>query len=471
MLLFCLLPLGQAHAADLPQTTCPQDTAWRESRTQSFSVIFATEDAALAQSLITQLGSWFDETYAQFSGAFGVALPLPLSIRIYPRLIDYDCLNPFAPRLVPGDTHSHIGAREIALVGEAILSDFDSWQAEAQNAFRHELVKLFAEKLSEGIAPPGLLVGLGGYAENPNEVFESRFQGAGLEETPQFSWQELWENAGNLSGEQYLLEATSTVAYLVDVYGWGSFTDFLRALSAAGEYRQALADVYGLSVRELNEHWQQYFEVYVQGRWRANVFHSFDLTVYEQMIAAGAYADAADGLREAIALLTALGQSGAAAQAQTLLARAEQGVQAGALAAQARQELQAGNYAAAQAVAQASLDLYAQLEDERRIEEVTNYRERAEEVLQLRAEVEQLSAGRALTSPIAPRRLLQIGERLGELGDTTGVNAAALALTIVNEQRREAIAWISVGGALVSLALLWRQFRFLRRAPPVEAGL
>ena len=231
VLLFSPIP-KPAHAALMPQATCPQGNVWRESRTEVFSIIYATEDAALAQSLIAQFGSWFDDTYAQFSRVFGVALPLPLSIRIYPRLIHYDCLNPFAPRLAPGDTHSHVGAREIALIGDSILSDFDSWQAEAQNAFRFELVTLFAEKLSEGTAPAGLMVGLGGYAENPNEVFESRFQAAGLEESPQYSWQELWENPANLSGDQYLLEVTSTVAYLVDVYGWGSLTDFLRDLPA-----------------------------------------------------------------------------------------------------------------------------------------------------------------------------------------------------------------------------------------------
>ncbi len=468
-------PQTTARAGEKTQTDCNPPTIWSEVRLDSFAVLYPPESAAFAQALLANFASYEQEleaAYRGFTQVFRVALTTPVTIRLYPRAQDYYCLNTLAPPLGNATTHSHIGTREIALIYENIPEAWNSGsQIETLNAFRYELATLFAEQLTGGLAPPGLLVGIGGYAENPNDVFAARYAATGLGNEPTRTWQALWDDQYLVESPADIFQATSIVAYLVDVYGWDDFAMFLARLSETEGYRQALSDVYGVGVQDLQKQWRDYFKVYVAGRWRVNVFHSFDLDVFEELIAGGAYADAADGLNEAIPVLTAFNQFEDRNRAEALLLKANQGVQAGALAAQARQSILEGKYEDGALLAQQSLALYEALGDTRRVAEVTAYLEVAEKVTGLRQEVERLGDQGGLGNPIALPRLYDLGKELGILGDQEGVSLVQFLMGQISRAQRVLIFVITAGASLlVGVLLLLRLWR-LRKKRPVEADL
>lgn len=458
------LPVQQGNCNNVPDN-------WSELRSSSFALLYPLGQDVLAQSVFSLYGDTLENEYRRFSAAFDSQLSLPVLVRIYPTSNDYLCLNPLVTELAVQATHAHVGNREIALIAENILADPSSWQSNAVNAFRHELAALFVVALSEGTAPLGLQSGTGGYAEDPAETFSARFAEFGNDNDPDHSWQTLWEEELIFSDAALQLETASQVAYLVDVYGWTTFLDFLRALPENSGYGQALVDTYGASVTELEKQWEDYFALYVDGRYRANVLHELDLSVFESMIAAGAYTDAISGLENATLLLETLDQTEKQSTAQTLLLQAESGLQASNLLAQSRQTLQSGDYPLAIALANQAETIYAQLGSTHRQEEIDTYRAWATEVLQLRAELDQIRNGGPLANAIAPLRLGVIGNRLAELGDAEGAEQALFALESRAAQRNTLIAVAGLIGGLVCVFLLWRLARDLRMSPPPEAQL
>lgn len=458
-----------ASASGRHQTDCNYSTTWREFQTESFAIVYPTQNAILAQSVLSSYGDSLDEEFINFSGAFGDGLVTPISIRLYPSSLEYYCLNALAPALGIGATHSHIGSREIALIADTITNNLSQWHSQALNGFRHELVVLFAEYISQGNAPPGLLHGIGGYAENPAETFEARFKAAGSINEPDINWQVLWDGNYLLSDESTHLQVTSTVAYLIDVYGWNTFVSFLQNLVISESYHQALINTYGLGIQDLQAHWREYFQVYVVGRWRANVFHSFDLTVFDEMITAGAYSDAVEGLQEAIPLIESFGEEAELLHAQDLLTRAQSGIEAGALTGQTRQKLLEGEYEKSVELSNQALSLYGQLGDDRRLAELETYLVLAQEVIELRGEIEAIMDNR--TDLTITRRLYQIGQRLNELGDHHGVSLVNIALNDVSAAQRSLIEGIVAVGFVITLLLLWWRFRALWQTIPPEADL
>lgn len=463
------LPKETASASGKYQTDCKHSTSWREYQTESFAIVYPTQYEILAQTVLSSYGDSLDEELINFSGAFGEGLVTPISIRLYTSSLEYYCLNALAPPLGVGATHSHIGSREIALIADSITNNLSQWHSQALNGFRHELVVLFAEYISQGNAPPGLLYGIGGYAENPNETFEARFQAAGSINEPDINWQVLWDGDYLLSDESAHLQVTSTVAYLIDVYGWNAFVSFLQNLFISESYRQALVNTYGSGIQDLQAHWREYFRVYVVGRWRANVFHSFDLTVIDEMLTAGAYADAVEDLQEAIPLIESFGEEEELLQAQDLLTKAQSGIEAGALTSHTRQKLLEGEFEKSIELSNQALSLYGQLGDDRRLAELETYLVLAQEVIQLRGEIEAVMDSRKDLT--VTRRLYQIGQRLNELGDHDGVSLVNIALTDASAAQSSLIEGIVAVGFVIILLLLWWRFRALWQTIPPEADL
>ncbi len=450
------------------QDDCPS-TTWSELRTPAFAFVFPVEYGDLGQSLYNQFAQTLEEEYVRFASVFQLSLALAITIRIYPGEEEYYCLNALAPRLPSGATHTTLSAREIALIGENIDNDLQAWEENALNHLRGELAGLFIKQITGGRIAPGLTLGFSAYAQDPFETFAARVQAPEIGLEPNYTWQYLWENPNNLNDPVFVLNAMSTVAYLIDVYGWSAYLDLLSALPTNDGYRQALVDTYHVGILDLQDHWQQYFSMYIEGRWRANVFYDFDLSIFEGLIEAGAYRDAIEGLMEAIDFLTRSGDTDRLADALELLAIAQSGQEAGALVAVTRQAIQEGGYELAIQLAQLAAETYEALGDTRRLEEVELYRAWAQEVLDLREEVAALQKDIQLTTPTG--RLLEIGQRLNELGDTEGVHTVNQALAEIASQKRTLFQAVSSIGILVCVALIWRRFRNLREPPPPEAQL
>ena len=461
--------VSSVSAAELNQENCNYSKVWREIKTINFAILYSVDNLSLAQEIRSFYASDLDEIYENFSYAFGEVLVTPITIRIYPSEDYYYCLNALVPSLRSGATHSHIGAREISLIAENISSEIDTWHTQGMNGFRHELVVLFAEHLSNGNAPQGLLDGLGGYAEDPKETFEDLYLASDGIEEPTLKWVSLWDGEYRLSSDSAYLQTISTVAYLIDVYGWEMFVSFLENLSDSEGYRQALNKTYGLDVQSLQENWRDYFRVYVAGRWRTNVFHDFDLSVFEELIKAGAYADAAEGLENAWALIENFGNDDAYLYAQELLAKSQLGIEAGAVASQARQAIVSGEFEKGIELSNQALNLYAQLGDTRKNDELNNFIAISTEVLELRNEVASIESN--IINPTVSKRLSNIGERLKELGDQQGFSLVNVALAAIIAGQRLVLNCISFIGILIVLFLLWRRIRSIKHSNPPEADL
>ncbi len=453
-----ILIVGVVTPVQARQDGCDEYTIWKEERTGNFAVLYTPEAGGFAQGMIAQYGDDLEAMYAAFGQAFGESPQTPITIRVYPRAHEYYCLNPFPPTLAPGATHSHISSQEIALLGNELFADVFTWQVEVRNAFNYELAVLFVEQVSGGNAPPGLLAGMGYYAQAPDDVIPPMRTIFGFGSAPTMDWRAVWE-AEDFSDAALGLQAHSITAYLIDVYGWSQYIAFLNKLETAGSYRQALRETYDMSLSELEDHWRVYFPAYLRGRWAVNVIHEFDLSVYEQLLDASAYTDARDGLREAAGVIEIFEGGEKLQYVNDLLRLAELGIEAGALAGQARQAIISGDYPAAASAAEQSLDKFARLGDASRLEEITAYKEIAEEIIVLRIELDELGQKDSLTDPTVPRRLEQIGGRLAELGDKEGVEMTQAALLAVGQNKRY-LSWGLGGlGIVLVLGLLFRQVR------------
>lgn len=464
-----LLLLAFAAATALLATPAAAQTCnayiWGQTSTQAFTFVYQ-EQTPLGEDLAATYGTALDDDYTRLAALFQTSLPTPLTVRIYPRGTDYTCLNALAPRIPSGQTHSHLGAREIALIGEYIQADPEAWSLEGLQVLRHELAILFAQQITGGKVPLGLEMGIGLYAEDPALTFERHLAETPPPAQPSATWRSLWEAPDVISAPEIRLQTASIVAYLVDVYGWDKFVTFLNTLRTAESYRTALTEVYETEFDTLETQWQKYYPYYFEGRWRTNYLYEFSLTPYEQLLTAGAYQAAHDGLTKIIVLLTQRDdQPARLSDAERLLATADTGLAADALARQAHQAYQEGDYPAAVDFATNALDVYASLEDSRNQDTLTTLQTRAQEILTLRAELTTLES--ALTPADAPR-LLEIAPRLGELGDPTGQAQADQLLVQINQQRQQQAQTFALAGAVIGFGLLLLRLFLVRAKTPPE---
>lgn len=460
-----------AYAAPQSQEDCPPEYLWRQIDSGHFVVLYTVSQVSLAEEISENYLQKFEEEFAKYAIAFSTTITTPISIRIYPSETEYYCLNAFAPLITSEDSHSHVGTREIALFAKVINRSPMTWDSQAMNAIRHEIAILFGEKISDGHAPPGLLKGLGGYFENPDETFLQRFDAAGQISKPDRGWQRLWEEDVPASNAIVLIQQSSIVGYLIDVFGWDPFVDFLQAIAENQGYRQALIDVYGVNLQDLQTHWSEYFPVYINRRWQANVVHSHDLTQFDQLVAQGAYKDAVERLENAIPLIELFGSPDQLSEANSLIEKARVGKEAAILALDARQAILDMDYLRGLTRAEQALELYRQLGDFRRNAEVEAYREICSEVLALRAELDSLRGVGTPLDPLRTQKIITIGRRLAELGDSEGANQVQIALLLLGANQQVFVQWVTVVGLLVCVYLIWRRVTFVRKHLPSKVKL
>jgi len=470
MILFGIVSFP-VQATPRAQTTCAGTLHWQNQTVGSFVVVYTRDNLDVAKEFISDFGEPLEAEFQNYAALFGISLETPITIRIYPTLDDYECLNALAPLLREEDTHSHIGGREVALIGEAIKANLSNWTSTARNAMRHEIAVLFAEKITESHAPPGLLQGIGGYFENPAETFERRFNTAGNIQSPTRSIQRLLEEDVPASDALILLQQTSIAAYLIDTYGWVRFLEFLTAVGESVGYRQSFETVYALNIQEVQVEWENYFMPYTSGRWQVNIVHSYDLDRFDLLLAAGAYQDAANELMAAQPILGLFGTGEELARLEEKLRIANQGVLAGNLTLEARQAILEGDYTNCIEKAEQAISIYNQLGDGRRINELEIYRDTAFEILTLRAEMESLKGFDTPLDPQKTQRMLQIGQRLSELGDEQGVKEVQKTMILLSTGQRYFVEWITVIGLLVCVFLIYRRIRGLLRKKPPEVNL
>jgi hypothetical protein len=448
------------------------EVEWQEARTQAFAILYPAGSTG-PEVLSTLSGEELDAEYARFEALFETSLNLPVSIRIYPSINHYYCLNAQAPEILPGATHSHVGSREIALLAENIAANFSAWLSSSRNVLRYEQAVLFAQEAAGENIPPGLLVGIGHYAQDPAETMGSLGLTPGSWGSPGHTWRELWEDPLTQFDFGRKLQATSTVAFLVEQGGWASLVEFLKSLPTSASFSQSLQQVFGQDLASLQNEWQEYYPRYFQGRWQVNALYNYDLTPYEELVKAGSYVEAGKGLQEVIPFLEKTNQTVQLYRAQNMLAMARSGQEAEKLVAQSLQALQDGDLTGAIGLIDQAQHMYSQVGNVQRLDELNAYRDQAfkiqalhEEFGQLQAEAARRPWGLGLGS-----RLISLDQRLGKLGDIQGQLRVRELARLVEAGQREIQMLASLAGAAFVLGLLGLRIWLLRRPPAVEAQL
>lgn len=146
---------------------------------------------------------------------------------------------------------------------------------------------------------------------------------------------------------------------------------------------------------------------------------------------------------------------------------ARKGQEAASLLAQSRQALQTRQYEAAIVLADEAEATYLDLDDQRRQDEITSYRDWAKEVLTLRLELVQLQDSNNADMD----RLVAIGQRLGELGDTESADTVAEIIAAYNLDRQETADNLVWRIALLPVAMIALRVLLVLRRRPVESQL
>jgi hypothetical protein len=455
--------VGYSACYDLPPD-------WSEIRSKYFAIIspVTTEAPVISPSILDEM----DREYRNFSTWFNAELPTPINLRLYPKEDHFYCLNVDAPQYPKGFSHAHIGDREISLIQKNLPGETKELEIEIINALHYELGVLFTSQLSGQKAPVGLKEAVGAYLVNPEDMVSPLVQFYPMRDQLA-NWRQLWESQDYGDKENvFRLQAISTVAFLTDVYGWPSFRDFLKALSTSDNYLDALRKIYSTNVNDLQEKWDQYFPYYKEGRWRAHALYSFDLSAFNDLLEAGAYSDAVDGIKNAITYLESIRETNPDAavkleQARQMLIRAQQGQEAAALIRQARQALVKGEYQACLDLVESSRQIYQGLGDSRHFLELDQYQSWAEEVLQLRNELDELITKNPTQTSISDQaRMTEIGSRLAELGDAHRaeiVNAYFDTQKANQKDEFSSTRWVAFLASLPLLLALFLMIRLRRR--------
>jgi hypothetical protein len=464
--------VGLALAAAGAGLTAPRPASaqtldeWIEMDFGRFVFLYPAEFAGELEQYATLAGEAANAAYDQFARLYGEPITLPINVRVYANTLQFARLNPLVPPLDPSVYHTHLGAREIALIAPFPASALDA--RNVVNVVRHELNGLFLSALSANEMPAGLKIGLNQYVEFPGlQVEEARARvRSAYDRGLLLSFTELFETPAVYTDLIVAYpQSLSVAAFLIDSYGYASIIELAQALAQRQGYRAAFAQVYERPLDRLEEDWLAYLPLYIESRWEHNALFSYDLAPFEEALRAGAYSQVARGLQVVIPFLETTGQAAALVKAEALRADAARGMQAGELVAQAREALQGGSYDQALDLAGQARTTFDDLGDTSRQAEIDLYIIRAREVLALHARLAaagRLAAeGQALA---AEAELAAVGPRLASLGDAAGAQAAAAMLEDLRARRASRANWATLGAVLVgSAVLLHRAFDTMRR--------
>jgi len=479
IVLFSLLLTEPAKAAVRP-SDCGAilSLEWLETQAADFAIQYTPSNASLAQTFDSP--RWQEQLtaeYARFKALFETDLAVVPTIRIYPDADAYICLNSplenldFNSRLF---LHSALGKAEIALIADNLIQNYPIWAAQELDLLRYDLGVLFAKQVAGDRLPPGLLTGIGRFAQDPAQTTALLQLNPGDWAQPRSDWHALWSDERRQSDLNSQLANLSIVNFLVERAGWDAFLQFLRDLPTAADYRQTLEQNYGTSMDELEGAWRAYYPRYFQTGWKNHPIYNPDLSQYAQMIKTENYGEAAAGLRGVVAFHEKINNPKISQQARHLFNLAQRGHDAEVQFAQAMPLYQSGEY-------DAFLDLLAQSEvgyaeaGNRfyHLDEFTGYRRQGREVIALHAQLDELEKRlpHEWNTFSLANRILLAGSKLIQLGDNNGYLRAKLLLEAVELRQRKQYIFAATMVITVVLQLLGLLLYLSRREPPTEAQL
>lgn len=427
---------------------------WVEIRLERVVVLGPADLAGDLQLFAALHGPTLESALDDFGQLYGAYPPLPVNVRIYADLDQFQRLNAVLPPLGPGGYHAHLGSREIALI--LPLPEGALTTTQATNVMRYELNALFAAALAGEALPPGLEAGMGQYLQQPGPETQVAVDRVALASRTGrlLPWRDLFETEAIYRDHEVAFpQAMAVVAFLADSYGFEPLMALLRSIGAGRSYRNAFTEVYGRPMDRLELDWQAYLPLYLETRWQFHVLYHYDLEPLRAGLESGAYTQVHRALEAILPFLEETEQAAALAEAQALQATAAAGMAAGELVQAERSALQAGDLETTLALADEARAAYLALGDGRREEEIALYAARAQALLDLRAELAQaaamVEAGRGdEAEPI----LLALSPQLQALGDS---DSAAQIAALVDGLQAERVAAAAQAQARLDEQIRW----------------
>ena len=388
----------------------------------------------------TRYGADLDASFDFFEDLYGVTPPLPIYVRVYVDREEILDLNILVPPLPDNATHTHLGAREIALIAP-LPSNFYTSDL-GLSAMRLELNSVFLSTLGENNVPGGLELGLSQYVALSGPALQELVERLATAHATDvlYSWRTMMDNPiVYAEAEVAHPQALGIVAYLADRFGFPSLVKLVGNLGQGQGVEEALVTVYGEPMDRLEQDWLRYLPEYLEGRWEYNALTQFDVAPFEAALEAGAYTQVAQGLEAVKPFLQTTGQTDALESAEALIATARRGMAAGGLVQQARAALEGREYERTLALVAEARAAYADLGNRTREEELAAYEARALEVLDLRT---QLEAATSLVTAgqmePAEAQLLALVPRLEAVGDTDNAALAEGLVELIYQRRLSA---------------------------------
>jgi hypothetical protein len=460
-------------AAELPR---------QERRSGPLVVRYVGADDAGAQAEFAWYTSAVEQAQQDVQDVFAVALRQTqtpprseIVVTIYGTEEAYAEANPLANREDGVLAHAQPQAGTVGVAASRLRDKSEGFR---RDSIRHELTHVVLGDLSNQRLPIGFQEGIAQYLErdvDQRQRFASavrRGRDAGqLLHLSDLNRQRAFLAAASLAYP----ESYSLVVFLAQQYGFGTVLQLVVATREARTLDEAVRQVFGRSLDELEADWQAFLPGYLDEGWARDDLDLWSLEQPRQLLADGKYAEARELFDRADALFQSVGRPDREQQALDGRQRAVSGVEATDLTRRGMAALMAGQYETAGDLLEQAGSRWTAAGDARRAELASVAAEQAHDgqsaVTQLEEAHRQLDGWHFQQ---ADDLAYEAGQQLAELGDDARTEEARQIMRDA-EKLRMRLGYAAAGGGVASVGLLavaWAVAQRRRRRPvPAAPGV
>lgn len=276
-----------------------------------------------------------EQAYQEVQDVFGIALREAgtsprgeVVVTLYGDDAAYGAANPVAARAEGVLGHASPSQGQ---VGIAVARLRDKSEGFRRDAVRHELTHVVLGDLSDQRLPIGLHEGIAQYVERDLSQ-RRRFADVlrrGRDAGQLLSLVDLNRQRPFLGRVELAYpQSYSVVVFLAERYGFGAVLGLVAATRTAGTLDEAVGQVFGRSVAELEAEWQAFLPGFLEQGWARNDLDLWDLAEPRRLLGEGQYADARDAFERAARLFASVGRPDREEQARAGQRQAAAGVEA-----------------------------------------------------------------------------------------------------------------------------------------------
>ena len=364
------------------------------------------------------------------------------------------------------------------VIGVAVARLRDKSEGFRRDAIRHELAHVTLGDLSSQKLPVGFQEGIAQYLERDIDQ-RRRFAAAvrrAREADQLLSFTDLNRQRPFLSNAQIAYpQSYSMIVFMAERYGFGTVVKFVTTVRAAKTLDEAMRQVFGRSLAEIETDWKAFVPGYLDQSWARNDLDLWGLEEPHRLLGEGKYAEARDLYDRAGALFTSMNRQDRLTRAQAERQRAVTGLEAIDFTHRGMAALTAGQYDTAAELLTQGERRWTELEDTRRASlaglAATQARDGQAAVLQLDDARRQLENWHFQA---ADDLAYDAGQVLAELGDEARTEEARQVMRDA-QQLRTRLGMAAAGGGVVGVGVLgvaWAASRRRRARPaPTPPGV